>query len=498
MKIAYITSEAFPYVKTGGLADVGGSLPIALNKQGCDVKLFIPKYSVIDELRYKLTYRWDIDEIPIRINGQIHSVHVHQSKLPGSNVDVFFIDCPHYFFRKSIYTNDRDEDERFILFSKAIIELIQKLKWIPDVINCNDWQTGLLPLLLRDKYKWDEKLKKIATVFTIHNIGYQGIFPKSALSNAEVGEDFFYTNGPIEFHGNVSFIKAGIVFSDLVNTVSPTYANEILTQEYGAGLEDILGERQAELYGILNGADYTIWNPENDKLIPFRYSKRYLTGKLKNKKYLLNKLGLEFDESIPLIGIVSRLVEQKGLDILSEIINDLMNPNTQWVILGSGENKYETLFNLLSRQYPEKVAVYIGYNNELSHLIEAASDIFLMPSKYEPCGLNQVYSLKYGTVPVVRRTGGLADTVEDWYDSLHKGNQTGTGFSFNDYSSYALKSTLERAVITFADKTAWKKIQVNGMNKDYSWEFSAKQYISLYEKAIKKILINYDNKNVNL
>jgi starch synthase len=486
MKIAFVSTEAVPYAKTGGLADVAGSLPKELEKLGCEVKLFIPKYSTIDEKKYGLSYNQDIGEIAIRIYGHIRSAYLHQTMLPGSNVEVNFIDCPHYFHREHLYTNDADEDERFILFSKAVIETIQKMQWAPDVIHCNDWQTGLLPLLIKDNYSWDRMFDKTSTLFTIHNIGYQGRFSKSTMFSAELSGELYYSDGPIEFEDSVSFMKTGIVFADLINTVSNKYSHEILTPEYGAGLEKTLRTRKPDIYGILNGADYSAWNPETDTHIPYNYSINDLSGKLKNKRYLLEKFKLPFNEKVPLVGIISRMVAQKGYDIFADAINELMTLNAQWIILGSGEDKYEMMFRSLANELPHKVGVYTGYNNELSHLVEAGADMFLMPSRYEPCGLNQIYSLKYGTVPVVRKTGGLADTVHDW-DELHSYNlDTGTGFSFNDHTGYALFKSVERAVNCFSVKSAWKKIQSNGMKKDYSWKHSAEQYIELYKLAKDK------------
>ncbi|MBT8386709.1 MAG: glycogen synthase, partial [Ignavibacteria bacterium] len=411
MKIAFLSSEAVPFAKTGGLADVAGSLPKELEKLGCEVKLFIPKYSTIDEKKYGLRYNHDIGEIAIRIYGQIRSAYLHQTMLPGSNVEVNLIDCPYYFHRNGLYTNDEDEDQRFILFSKAVIETFQKMQWAPDVIHCNDWQTGLLPLFIKDNYSWDRMFDKTSTLFTIHNIGYQGRFSKSTMFSAELSKELYYSDGPIEFEKSVSFMKTGIVFADLINTVSNKYSHEILTSEYGAGLDKTLRTRKPDIYGILNGADYDVWNPETDTHIPYNYSLNDLTGKLKNKKYLLEYFKMPFNEKVPIVGIISRMVAQKGFDIFAEAVNKLMTLNTQWIILGSGEDKYELMFQSLENEQPHKVGVSTGYNNELSHLVEAGADIFLMPSRYEPCGLNQIYSLKYGTVPVVRKTGGLADTV---------------------------------------------------------------------------------------
>ena len=486
MKIAFVSSEATPYVKTGGLADVAGSLPKELEKLGCDVKLFIPKYSVIDEVKHGLHYNAGVGEISIRINEQLHSARLQQAKLPGSNIEVNFIDCPYYFHRNHLYTNDSDEDERFILFSKALIEIVQRMGWIPDVIHCNDWQTGLLPLFLKDNYNWDRAFDKTSTLFTIHNIGYQGRFSKSTMFKAELSDELFYPDGPIEFENSVSFMKTGIMFADLINTVSNKYSHEILTPEYGAGLEKTLRTRKPDLYGILNGADYSVWNPETDKNIPYNYSINDLTGKLKNKKYLLEEFKMPFSENIPLIGIISRMVAQKGFDIFTDAINELMTLNAQWIILGRGDDRYEMMFRSLANELPHKVGVSTGYNNKLAHLIEAGADMFLMPSRYEPCGLNQIYSLKYGTVPIVRKTGGLADTVHDW-DELHSYNlNTGTGFSFIDHTGFALFKSVERAVNCFPVKSAWKRIQHNGMKKNYSWKHSAEQYLELYKLAKDK------------
>ncbi len=486
MKIAFVTTECVPYAKTGGLADVAGSLPKALEKLGCEVKIFLPKYLFIDEPKHGLRYNWSIGEMPIRVNGIIRLVHLQQTKLPNSNIEVNFIDCPHYYNRDGIYTNDMDEDERFILFSKGVIETLQRMQWAPDIIQCNDWQTGLIPLYIKDNYSWDRMFDKTATVFTIHNIGYQGRFSKSTLFAAEIRGDLYYPNGPVEFENSVSFMKTGIVFSDLVNTVSNKYSHEILLEEYGAGLHGILHSRKQDVYGILNGVDYEEWNPETDKFLPYKFSAKDLSGKTKNKKFLMDHFNLPFDENKPLIGIITRLVLQKGIDIFAEAINDLMNLDAQWILLGSGEDKYESMLHSLAYNYPDRVGTYIGYNNELSHLIEAGADIFLMPSRYEPCGLNQIYSLKYGTVPVVRKTGGLADTVKDWDEEKHNGFEHGNGFSFYDYTGYALSSSVERAVNVFKHKEIWKKIQHNGMKLDFSWKKSAEKYLELYKLAKEK------------
>ncbi len=486
MKIAFVTTEAVPFAKAGGLADVAGSLPKALKKLDCDVKVFMPKYPTIDEWRFELHYCWEIGEMPIRVAGIPRVVHIFKGCLPGSSVEIYFIDCPHYFNRQLIYTTDKDEDERFILFSKAVIETCQRLKWTPDVFHCNDWPTGLLPIYIKDNYNWDLMFHRSAIVFTIHNIEYQGVFNPSILSKAELKQNLFFAGGPLEFHGNVNLLKAGIVYADIINTVSETYAREILTHEYGAGMEKILATRKKVFFGVLNGADYETWNPEIDKQIPFNYSRRKLSPKQKNKKILLDQLHLPFDKTVPLIGMISRLANQKGFDIFAEASRELMKLDAQWIILGAGEPRYENLIRSMTYAFPKKVASYLGFNNELAHLIEAGSAMFLMPSRYEPCGLNQIYSLKYGTVPIVRKTGGLADTVQDWHEFEYLGFDTGTGFAFNEYTGSAIAATVQRALEMYKDKKTWRKIQKNGMKRDFSWDASAKKYYDLYKMAIEK------------
>jgi starch synthase len=484
MKIAIVASEVYPYAKTGGLADVAGALPKSLEKLGCEVKIFLPKYYTVDENKFNLHYNWGVGEMPIRVAGHVRSVHIHQGKLPDSNVEVNFIDCPHYFHRSQVYTNDPDEDERFILLCKGTIETLQRLQWVPDVIHCNDWQTGLIPLFIKDNYSWDKIFQPVSTLFTIHNIGYQGRFPGDMRFKAELRDELFHPGSP--FESEFSFMRAGIIFSDIINTVSDTYAHEILTPEFGAGMENILYSRKDDLFGIVNGVDYEIWNPETDNLIPFHYSVDNVQDKIKNKQYLLELINLPFKREIPVIGIISRMVSQKGFDIVAGTLKELIDLPAQWVILGSGEDRYEDLFRSIGSLEPDKVFTYIGYNNEFAHLVVAGVDMMLMPSHYEPCGLIQLYGLRYGNVPVVRKTGGLADTVKDWHEFKYKGFETGTGFSFNDYTSDALYTTVRRAVETFNDKNVWLKIQQNGMNQDYSWEHSAKEYIELYAAAITK------------
>lgn len=486
IKIAFVSSEVYPFAKTGGLADVAGTLPIELFNLGVEVKIFMPKYSTIDEDSYHIEYLDSIGSIKVRVGGVAQDVKIYKSYLPDSKVEVYFIDAPQYFHRGHIYTNDWDEDSRFILFQKSVIETLQRLQWAPDVIHCNDWQTALIPLYIKDNYSWDKLFSKTAVILTIHNIGYQGRFPKETAKRAEIRDELFYPGGPIELNGKTNFLKAGIFYADIINTVSETYANELLTKKYGAELDTVLLNRSNDFYGILNGIDCRTWCPEHDTLIPFQYSKRNITVKIKNKEFLCEKMDLPFNKNIPLIGIISRLVTQKGFDIITDTLPHLMNLNVQWVILGSGEGEYEFFFESLAQTHPEKVAAYIGFNNKLSHLIEAGADIFLMPSQYEPCGLNQLYSLKYGTVPIVRKTGGLADTIFDWDEMLSFGLSTGNGFSFYDYNGYSLSDAIHRAIKYFHNKKIWRKIQLNGMKTNHSWKTSAKKYLELYRKAINK------------
>ncbi|MHB1049275.1 MAG: glycogen synthase GlgA [Bacteroidota bacterium] len=486
MKIAIIASECAPFAKTGGLADVIGALPKYLAALGVEVKVFIPKFDIIDDQKYEVLHCPDIGEIEIHIAGIRRAVTVDTAMIPKTSVPVYFIDCPEYFHRGRIYTDDTDEDERWILFNKGVIETLQRLRWAPDVIHCNDWQTGLMPLLVRDNYGWDKLFERTAFLFAIHNIGYQGRFPQETLAKGELRQDLYYPYGPLEFNNTVCMMKAGIIFSDIISTVSETYSREILTAVQGAGMQDILRLRDADVFGVLNGVDTEEWNPATDELLPFRYSADDLSGKLMNKKFLLGKTTIPFDEQVPLIGIISRLVAQKGFDIVAEAIDDLMALDAQWIILGSGDEKYEQLFTAMNAAMPSKCWCYIGFNNELAHLIEAGADIFLMPSHYEPCGLNQMYSLRYGTIPVVRQTGGLADTVQDWHEQQSYGQDTGTGFSFKNISGDALLHTVQRAIETFHKPAEWKAIQRNGMSRDFSWRHSARRYVELYTKAIVK------------
>ncbi|MEO6694582.1 MAG: glycogen/starch synthase [Ignavibacteria bacterium] len=480
MKICFAASECFPYVKTGGLGDVVGSLPKAIEQEGCEVKIFLPLYGGIKTTEHNLNPVAELQSIPVMIGSKEIKFNVWYGTLPESEVEVFFIDCPVYFHRDLPYTNDSDEDERFILFQIAVIETLQRIKWAPDVIHCNDWQTSLIPVYLKTNYKWDKLFENTKTLLSIHNIGYQGRFSKNAIFNSGLSISQYFPGGPFELDNTFCFLKAGILFSEIICTVSPTYAEEIQTKVFGAGMEGVLSTRKKDLYGVLNGIDTEIWNPKTDIYIPYNYTSKKIDKKYKNKKILLENAEIEFNENIATIGIISRFAGQKGFDLLFPVINEFINLPVQLLILGSGEKNTEDFFRELAKAVPHKVNTYIGYNNKLAHYITAGCDMFLMPSKYEPCGLNQMYCLNYGNVPIVRKTGGLADTVKDYHEFGEKGN----GFSFNESSPQSLLATINRAVDVFSDKSAWKKIMLSGMQEDFSWKHSAEEYMRLYSKAV--------------
>ncbi len=479
MRIAFASSECVPFVKTGGLADVAGSLPKALMEAGCEVKVFLPLYNSIDVKKHKLIFASELADIPIQIGEKTVTFNVWYGRLSGSAAEIYLIDCPLYYHRGSVYTNDLDEDERFILFQHAVLHILQRFNWAPDVLHCNDWQTGLLPAYLKLSYSWDTLFKETACLFSIHNIGYQGRFPRDTVSKAGLSFDHYYPTGPLEFNDSFSFLKTGIVYSEIISTVSETYALEIQTPAYGAGMEKVLAGRKADLAGILNGIDTQDWNPRTDALIPFHFSAARPGNKKMNKQALLKQVNLPFDNEVPVIGIVSRLTKQKGMELLLPVIHEVMKLPVQFVALGSGDPQLEAFFRWAAATYPTRFASYIGFNNELAHLITAGADMFLMPSLYEPCGLNQMYSLNYGTVPIVRKTGGLNDTVKDFHDF----QQLGNGFSFNDPTPYALLTTISRALTIFKIKGSWKAIMKRGMTQDFSWQASAGRYLELYKQA---------------
>ncbi|KAA3616212.1 MAG: glycogen synthase GlgA [Calditrichaeota bacterium] len=479
MKICFVSSECVPYAKTGGLADVSGALPKALAESGMEVKTFLPLYSSIQTEDYDL--KPDISNQGIRIHmGRLsHDFNAWKGHLPNSKAEVYFIDCPTFYHRGELYTNQLDEAERFIFFQQAVLRILQNEHWAPDIIHCNDWQTALIPALLKMSYKWDALFKNTKSLLSIHNIGYQGRFSRDSIYGAGLPYKYYYPGGPFEFYDSFCFLKTGIMFADKISTVSQTYAKEIQTPEFGAALEGVLHDRKKDLLGILNGIDSSVWNPLSDKHIPQNYSFDSFLKKKKNKQALLDAFALPFDTKTPTIGIVSRLAIQKGFDIFKPVLEKILRNDVQFVILGTGEPEYEEFLQNMALKYPGKIAVTIGFNEGLAHQITAGADMFLMPSQYEPCGLNQMYSLNYGTVPIVRQTGGLADTVTDFTQFPTKGN----GITFSEYTSDELFQAVERALKLFKNKQNWKKMVSRGMGEDFSWKASAAKYIKLYQQS---------------
>ncbi|GMQ81096.1 MAG: glycogen synthase [Rhodothermia bacterium] len=481
MKICFATSECVPFVKIGGLGDVSGALPRYLSKLGHEVKVFIPLYSTIDRTSHHLSPSIELSELSVELDGRSERFSVWSGKLPGSDVDALFIHSPTYYDRPQIYTDDEDEDERYLLFQLAIFSVLEEIHWEPDIIHANDWPTALLPVLLNLRFRPKPTFTRTASVLTIHNIGYQGTFHLSTVSKIDLPEIPVTPSDPFEYWGQFSFLKAGICFADVVSTVSPTYAKEIQTNELGRGLEGVIQSRGNRIRGVLNGIEDGIWDPSTDTLIPFQYSADRLEQKSGNKRALLEHFRLPTDDRLPLVGIISRLTEQKGFSLLEPILDQVLEEgNVRIVVLGSGDPHVEKLFLSAATLYPNQIGVHVGPDESLSHLIEAGADMFLMPSLYEPCGLNQMYSLKYGTVPVVRSTGGLADTVID----INQNPSTGNGFSFDRAEPSELQNAIQRAVSRYDDRFAWRVMQKRGMASNFSWKASAESYLDLYKDAI--------------
>ncbi|MBK8946806.1 MAG: glycogen synthase GlgA [Ignavibacteriae bacterium] len=488
-KILFVTSEVVPFVKTGGLADVSSSLTQQLQELGHQVRILVPKYGAIDERKFKIHEVVRLKDLVTDIGGKQVTYSLRSSFLVGSKVRVqlYFLDNDEYFgSRRSLYADPisgkeyKDNDERFILLAKSIFDLITKLGWIPDIIHCNDWQGGLVPIYLKSLFKKDPIFDNVRSVFTIHNLGFKGEFPASTIQKTGLAE--FFKEKELLHNDKFSFLKCGIQFADSITTVSKTFANEICTnKELSDGLFSVLKSREASIDGILNGIDLNVWNPEKDKQIPKKYSIKNIEAKQENKKLLVEKFGLVYDENKPVIGMISRLDEAKGFDLVQKSFKDLMNLNAQFILLGNGEKKYHTFFEKAAAKYPEKFACYLGFDDNLAHLIEAGSDMYLMPSKIEPCGLNQMYSLMYGTIPIVRKTGGLADTVENYDENSGNGN----GFVFIENNEQALVNIISKAIKIFSeDKKSWLKLQKNGMKSNFTWLASSKEYIDLYKKIL--------------
>lgn len=450
MKVLLCSSEVVPYAKTGGLADVAGSLPLYLKKLKVDIRVAMPKYSCVKAAGW-------------------------QAKM-GKDILVYFVENKGYFARPNLYGTPagdyQDNLDRFSFFCRAVLELLKKENFRPDLIHCNDWQSALIPVYLKTIYKDDPFFKDTKTIFTIHNMAYQGIFSKSEYPKIGISWEYFNIDG-LEFYDQVNLMKGGLVFSDFITTVSPTYSKEIQTPEFGCKLEGILSKRKNNLFGILNGIDYDEWNPQTDKELARKYSARLSTDKVYNKVALQKELGLPVNPDVPLLGVVGRLAGQKGFDILAEKIDEICSMDLQFVLLGTGEEMYRKIMQDIAKKYPGKTSINIKFDNTLAKKIYASSDMFLMPSRYEPCGLGQLISLRYGTIPVVRKTGGLADTITE-----------DNGFVFEKYSSDELFRAIKRGLDAYKNRKEWQAMVKRAMEYDFSWGNSAKEYVKLYKKVI--------------
>ncbi len=479
MHIAFAASECVPFSKTGGLADVVGALPRALAALGHQVSVYTPRYR-----QTKLTDPQTVVRsitIPFDDKYRFCSVVAADTNTPAG-IKFYFVEYPQYFDREALYGTPAgdypDNAERFAMFSRAVLEA-SKVLGVPHVFHCHDWQSALVPVMLRTLYAEDPAFREVATVFTIHNMGYQGLFPADTLPLLMLPWDVL-TMSKMEFFGQVNFLKGALAYADYVTTVSKKYSQEIQTTEYGFGLEGVLRNRAATVTGILNGVDYDEWSPHTDKFIAAQYSSQDLSGKAKCKQDLLQAFGItNVDTKLPVIGIVSRFAAQKGFDLIAQIMDRLAQEEMIMVVLGSGDKLYEEMFQRINKLFPNKIVTRVAFDNAIAHKIEAGADMFLMPSRYEPCGLNQIYSLKYGTIPIVRATGGLDDTIEPWDARTGKG----TGFKFTDYTGEALLATIKQALLAYRDPSSWQTLMRNGMARDFSWGASAREYGKIYERA---------------
>ncbi|MGL5330413.1 MAG: glycogen synthase GlgA [Peptostreptococcaceae bacterium] len=476
MKVFYVTSECWPFVKTGGLGDVSYALPKALKKEGVDVRVILPKYSTIP------TYLKDkMKEIAV-FNVQVgwRNQYCGLLEMEYEGIKFYFIDNEYYFKREGEYAylyGYGDDAERFTFFSEAVLRSMERLNFYPDVLHMNDWHTGMIPLILKERYNHLDNYKDIKTIYTIHNLQYQGVFEKNVLGDLLNLPQKHYEDGSVEYYGGVSFMKSGIVFADKVTTVSKTYVDEIQTEFYGENLDGLLRSNAHKLEGILNGIDYDLNNPKEDPNIFYKYDIDSIDEKIKNKLELQKLLGLEVNPDIPMIGIVSRLVSQKGFDLISYIMPELMREDLQLVVLGTGEHQYQSMFSYYSSRYSEKVSARITFDSSFAQQIYSASDLFLMPSLFEPCGIGQMLAMRYGTLPIVRETGGLKDTVQPFNQYTGEGN----GFSFTNYNAHEMLYCIQRALRVYKDKDMWNKLVESAINTDNSWKQSAKKYIETYQ-----------------
>jgi len=472
MRVLICSGEAVPYAKTGGLADVAGSLPKALRELGHDARLALPKYASVYEGGFATSVA--AADLQVPLGGRRVTVSVETADVSG--FPAYLVVSDQHFRRPALYGHP-DDAERFIVFMRGLLEFLGESEWQPDLIHCNDWQTGLIPAYLETVYQ--TRLGQVATLYTVHNLAYQGNFPPEVLGLAGLPGEL-YNVDCLEFYGQVSFMKAGLVLADAISTVSPTYAQEIMQPEYGERLDGVLRSRQERLFGVLNGIDYDYWNPETDADLATNYSVDSAPeGKAENKAALQRIMHLPV-RPVPLISVISRLASQKGFDLIEQVLPELMTRDVQFVVLGTGEPHYEQLFRELGARYPERMAAHLGFNEALAHQIYAGSDLFLMPSRYEPCGLGQMISMRYGTIPVVRRTGGLADTVFPFDPDTASGN----GFVFQPYEAAALASAIHRGLEIQQRPQAWAVLMANAMTSDFSWQRSGARYLDVYQTAV--------------
>jgi starch synthase len=480
MRICFIASEAAPLAKTGGLADVAGVLPKHLHALGHDVRVFMPLYSSIGAAALNLTPVAGAQNVDLPLGAHRYQYSLMETALPGSSTPLYLVHCPAAYDRPSLYTPGADEHLRFLILQRAALDGCQRLGFAPDIAHCNDWHTALIPMLLKSLYAWDQLFSGTRTVLSIHNIGYQGVF--GATTVYDVGGNVWGLISPETAAGGAfNWLREGVRLADCVTTVSPTYAREICTPLGGHGLDASLRARADSVVGILNGVDYREWSPETDRYLVHKFSRNDLSGKAATKRSLLDWLNLPVADTTPVMGVVSRMTVQKGFDLLFGSLPDIIRSRDLGLVaLGSGEPRYEQFFEQLQRSFPDRVVFHRGYHDELAHLIEAASDMFLMPSQYEPCGLNQMYSLKYGTIPIVRRTGGLADSVQMWDPQT----RTGTGVVFNDFDVNAVRWAIHTALDLYKDREAWTQIMLNAMAQDFSWERQVLEYERLYQRLL--------------
>jgi starch synthase len=480
LAICMLASEVEPLSKTGGLADVAGALTKYLHGAGHDVRLFSPCYASIDRAAWNTVPVPGLTQIPLQVGPHNYVFSVLRAQLPGG-APAYLIDCPALYARTSLYTTDPDEHLRFLAFTRAALIACQRQQWAPQVVHCNDWHTAFAPLFLRTVWEQEPLFAATRTMLTIHNIGYQGIFAASQVADLGLGPWQLLLHQADFAAGRINPLRHGIMYASVVTTVSPTHAREICSDEYGMGLQDSLRARSAAgaMFGILNGVDYDEWDPRRDRYLPAHYDSEHLAGKAELKREFLARQKIKAAPDVPLAGLVSRLAEQKGIELVDRVLPKVLEARPLvCALLGNGEPHYEEFFTSLERRFPERVRFHCGYDEELAHWIEAASDLFLMPSRYEPCGLNQMYSLRYGTVPVVRRTGGLADSVEH-YDPT---SGTGTGIVFNDFDAPALEWALNTALDLYGEPEHWARMMKDGMERDFSWQHQGALYVELYRR----------------